>query len=257
LKRIKELEEEVEKLKLELAEERKQKGLLTDELKDLNEVLEETRIESDEEKTLLLQRIKDLEEELEQLQKLMESTLDKASRDRAEALARARREKDDALSEAERARIAQMKKVQGLLSKVQRQGWLHHKEKGKLGGTSWKKRYFVLQDHYLSFYRDQKAFQKTEPMGLIEIEQCRVYEQEQSKKHPDMYPFQLDTGDKQVNLSAGKSDEMKLWMKDIKEAKKKAVGVKVVSEDKVDPKAAAAAAAAAELAAAAEKKPAT
>jgi len=165
----------------------------------------------------LQKRIKELEEEVDRLKKELEEE---------------RKRKEEALTEAEKARIAQMRKVQGLLSKVQRQGWLYHKEKGTLGGTSWKKRYFVLQDHFLSFYRDQKAFQKAEPMGLISCEQCRVYEQPTETKKVDMFPFQLDTGDKQVNLAATNAEEMKLWMKDIKEAKKKAVGVKVVSEDK-------------------------
>jgi len=230
--RIKELEEELLKTKVLLEEERKRVSDLKDELKDITELLEETRVESDEEKTLLLQRIKDLEEEYETLQKASNSSLSAAERARAEEMAKAKREKDAALQEAERQRILQMNKVKGLLSKVQRQGFLYHKEKGKLGGTSWKKRYFVLQDHFLSFYRDQKAFARTEPMGLISCEQCRVYEQNPDGKKADMFPFQLDTGDKQVNLAATKSDEMKLWMKDIKEAKKKAVGVKVVSEDK-------------------------
>jgi ABC-type molybdate transport system ATPase subunit len=55
---------------------------------------------------------------------------------------------------------------------------------------------------------------------------------EQGKKN---YGFQLDSGKQQYNLAALKLDDMKDWMKDIKEAKKKAVGVKVVSEDKASP----------------------
>jgi hypothetical protein len=54
----------------------------------------------------------------------------------------------------------------------------------------------------------------------------------QGKKN---YGFQLDSGKQQYNLAALKLDDMKEWMKDIKEAKKKAVGVKVVSEDKASP----------------------
>jgi hypothetical protein len=46
------------------------------------------------------------------------------------------------LDEAERARIAQMRKVQGMLAKVQKKGYLYKLEKSAVLGTSkWKKRY--------------------------------------------------------------------------------------------------------------------
>eukprot|EP01088_Endostelium_zonatum_P014210 TRINITY_DN3015_c0_g1_i1.p1 TRINITY_DN3015_c0_g1~~TRINITY_DN3015_c0_g1_i1.p1 ORF type:complete len:829 (+),score=222.10 TRINITY_DN3015_c0_g1_i1:115-2601(+) len=180
--RIRQLEAEIASLRSQLEEERTKVSNLKDELREITELLEENRVESDEEKTLLLQRIKDLEEEYEQLQTQTASSIERQKREREMALERAEREKEKALVEAERQRLLQLRKVQGLLSKVQRQGWLYHKEKAILGGATWKKRYFVLQDHFLSFYRDQKAFTKTEPMGLISCEQCRVYEQSPDAK---------------------------------------------------------------------------
>jgi hypothetical protein len=58
------------------------------------------------------------------------------------ALRRAQEEKERMLDEAERARIAQMKKVQGMLAKVQKKGYLYKLEKSAVLGTSkWKKRY--------------------------------------------------------------------------------------------------------------------
>lgn len=46
------------------------------------------------------------------------------------------------LDEAEKARIAQMRKVQGMLAKVQKKGYLYKLEKSAVLGTSkWKKRY--------------------------------------------------------------------------------------------------------------------
>jgi septal ring factor EnvC (AmiA/AmiB activator) len=218
-----------------LAEETAAKELLAAQLRETQDELEDTRLESDEEKTLLLQRIKDLEEELDQLRELMANSLNQAAREKAEDLRRAAEAKEQALSEAERARIAQMKKVQGLLSKVQREGTLYKQEKGAVLGTvRWKKRYFVLQDNLLSFYKDLKAYKDMRPEGIIYCEQCRVYEVDQAVAKRS-YTFQLDNGKQQVNLSASKLEEMKEWMKDIKEAKKKAVGVKVVSEDKTEP----------------------
>lgn len=57
------------------------------------------------------------------------------------ALRRAQEEKERMLDEAEKARIAQMKKVQGMLMKVQRKGYLYKQEKSAVLGTSkWKKR---------------------------------------------------------------------------------------------------------------------
>lgn len=218
-----------------LAEETAAKEALAALLKETQEELEETRLESDDEKTLLLQRIKDLEEELEQLRELMDNSLNQAGREKADALRRAAEAKEQALSEAERQRIAQLKKVQGLLAKVQREGFLYKQEKSAVLGTMrWKKRYFVLQDHFLSYYKDQKAFKDLRPEGIILCEECRVYELDQTLAKRAL-AFQLDTGKHQYNLAATKADELKEWMKDIKEAKKKAVGVKVVSEDKTEP----------------------
>lgn len=239
-RRIEELEEEIRRLKAEnaelrrqLEEEREARQSAEQELDETRAELEETRAEADEEKTLLLQRIKDLEEELDQLKELMATSLTQAGREKADALRRAQEEKERMLDEAEKARIAQMRKVQGMLAKVQKKGYLYKLEKSAVLGTSkWKKRYFVLQDNFLSYYKDEKAFTESRPDGIVYCEQCRIYELDQGKKN---YGFQLDSGKQQYNLAALKLDDMKEWMKDIKEAKKKAVGVKVVSEDKASP----------------------
>jgi len=217
-------------LERQLDEEREERKAAEQELDETRAELEETRAEADEEKTLLLQRIKDLEEELDQLKELMATSLTQAGREKADALRRAQEERERMLDEAEKARIAQMKKVQGMLAKVQKNGYLYKLEKSAVLGTSkWKKKYFVLQDNFLSYYKDEKAWTEARPEGIIYCEQCRVYELDQGKKQ---YGFQLDSGKQQHNLAALKLEDMKEWMKDIKEAKKKAVGVKIVSEDK-------------------------
>jgi len=218
---------ENEELQAKLRDERQLRANLEEELKETEEELEELRAETDDEKTLLLQRIKDLEEELEQLKGLMETSLDKATREKAEALLAANKAKELALLEAEQARIAHLRKVQGLLSKVQREGNLYIQEKVAVLGTSkWRQRYFVLQEHFLSYYKDKKGFENRKPLGIIDCEQCRVYEFEEPKRQ---FCFQLDSGKLQYHLSADKLDEMKNWMKDIKESKRKAIGMNVVS----------------------------
>jgi hypothetical protein len=42
-----------------------------------------------------------------------------------------------------------------------------------------RRRYFVLQDNFLSYYKDEKAFTEARPDGIIYCEQCRVYELDQ------------------------------------------------------------------------------
>ncbi len=77
-----------------------------------------------------------------------------------------------------------MKKVQGLLAKVQRQGWLMRQEKSPVLGTvKWKRRYFVLQDNFLTCYKDDKAYHEARPDAIIHCEQCRIYELEHVMCH--------------------------------------------------------------------------
>jgi hypothetical protein len=47
------------------------------------------------------------------------------------------------------------------------------------GGGGGGHRYFVLQDNFLSYYKDEKAFTEARPDGIIYCEQCRVYELDQ------------------------------------------------------------------------------
>lgn len=46
------------------------------------------------------------------------------------------------------------------------------------------------------------------------------------------FVFQIDTGKNRVNIAADSQEEMKEWMTEIRVAKKKKLGVKVVSETK-------------------------
>lgn len=200
-----------------------------EDLKDAEDDLEQTRLESDEEKTLLLQRIRDLEEELEQMRKVMENKLDLAEQQKLLELQKSARASLRALEEAEQKRLAAMAKVRGVLAAISREGFLFMKVAGGvLGGGGWKKMYFVLRGNLLAWYRDEKASTgaKAKPKGLLYVEKFRVYETE-DKKHK--YAFQLDDGAVQHNLAATELEDMKLWMTDIKEAKKKFLAQKVVS----------------------------
>ena len=37
----------------------------------------------------------------------------------------------------------------------------------------------MLQDNFLSYYKDEKAFTESRPDGIVYCEQCRIYELDQ------------------------------------------------------------------------------
>lgn len=91
----------------------------------------------------------------------------------------------------------------------------------------------MLRGNLLTWFRDKKNSQddRAKPKGLIYCDKCRVYEIDDKKQQ---YAFQLDTGAVQHNLAAAKLEDMKQWMTDLKEAKKKALAQIVVSGGATD-----------------------
>lgn len=98
----------------------------------------------------------------------------------------------------------------------------------------WKKRFFVLRDNLLSWYSKEKRIGGARPKGVIYCEKSRLYEisQEESKKE---FCFQIDDGKIKHNIAAESAEEMKSWMTEIRVAKKKKLGVQVVSSEKQGP----------------------
>ena len=102
-----------------------------------------------------------------------------------------------------------------------------------LVGWTWKKKFFVLRDNLLCWYNKEKYVTSQKPNGVIYCEESRLYDmgsEDISAKRE--FVFQIDTGKNRVNIAADSQEEMKEWMTEIRVAKKKKLGVKVVSETK-------------------------
>ena len=96
----------------------------------------------------------------------------------------------------------------------------------------WKTKFFVLKDNlFMWFGTDKAAAANQKPKGIIYAEEARVYEisaEEAPGKKENS--FLVDAGKNKVHLYADTQEDMKSWMTDLRVAKKKKLGVKVVSE---------------------------
>lgn len=182
------------------------------------------------ERERLLKRIKELEEELAATRAEMRSKLDEAEREKEQALALSAAEMRRLLEEAENEKDKALDKVRLLLTGNQKQGFLYHFE-SSLVGMVWKKRFFVLRDNLLSWYAKEKDIGKTKPKGVIYCEEARLYDLDISEAKRE-FCFQVDNGNIRHNIAAESVEEMKAWMTEIRVAKKKKLGVKVVSDSK-------------------------
>jgi len=179
----------------------------------------------------LLARIADLEGEIAALQQEMAEKLAAIAREKAEALERALSEKERALRNAENEKDMALDKVRMLLTGNTKQGYLFIQESTVLG-MQWKKKFFILRDNLFCWYSKEKHVSaQRRPKGVIYCEEARVYDMpfEDAKRE---FAFQLDTGKARTNIAATSVEDMKDWMTQIRVAKKKKLGVKVVSDQK-------------------------
>jgi PH domain len=187
--------------------------------------------DTDDEKLALLRRISQLEEELKMLKKKMRKELEAAEQEKESLLSDAEKEKLHLLAEAEASKDQALDKVRMLLAGTQKSGWMFLQEKAILGGTKWKKRFFMLRDNYLCVYKTEDATDKNKrPLGIVDCQAVRLYEL-QEKEIGRQFVFQVDNKKVQWNIAAAKTEEMRAWMNEIRVAKKKKLGVKVVSEE--------------------------
>jgi len=136
--------------------------------------------------------------------------------------------------EAELKRFRDLDKVRLLLTGNTKQGWLMKNGTGILGG--WGKRFFVLKDHLLYWYKDESSVTSTKPLGVISCEEVRLYEiEEKESKRPYTFQIAVEMGDERnkikVDVAASKLEEMKDWMTEIRLAKKKKLGVEAASKE--------------------------
>lgn len=99
-----------------------------------------------------------------------------------------------------------------------------------LGGLikAWQKRYFVLKENMLVFYKDEKL--STKAVGVVYVEQCRIFVlDDKIAKRP--HCFEISNGeDVHLVLAATSDEEVKSWTEAIKRAKHKNIGVKHVRQ---------------------------
>ena len=83
----------------------------------------------------------------------------------------------------------------------------------------------------MSWYSSEKRTADQKPKGVIYCEESRIYElpieEAYGKKE---FAFLIDTGKAKIHIAADSQEDMKSWMTEIRVAKKKKLGVKVVSE---------------------------
>jgi len=189
------------------------------------------KAEWDAERQILLRRIKELEDEVADLKALMRKELDRAERDKEDSLAKAAADRDRAVRQAEAERDSALDRMRALMSGNQKQGYMW-KETDSVLGIQWKRRYFVLRDNLLSWYKNDKSLDDTKPQGMMYCEEARLYEMDE-KDIKREFVFQIDNGKTKINICAESLIEMKEWMNEIRMAKKKKIGTKAAaSEDK-------------------------
>merc|ERR1712137_1346988 len=219
-----------EELRATLAEEKEKKERAHQALQDKIAEYEAALAAWQVEREGLLKRIEELEQELDELRDEMQAKLEQALADKAAALAAALAERERALDEAENEKDKALGKVRMLLSGTAKEGNLWKLE-STLVGTQWKKKYFVLKDNLFCWYSNEKNVSGQKPKGVIYCEESRIYEMD-GKELPGKkeFVFQIDTGKTRINIAADSQEELKSWMTEIRVAKKKKLGVKVVSE---------------------------
>lgn len=94
----------------------------------------------------------------------------------------------------------------------------------------WHKRFFILKDNILAWYRDESASSK--PSGHIYVEHYRVYKLEGDKKP---FCFELiDERDNHIKLAAENDEEYKGWMEALKNAKNRKMTQKQIVPSEED-----------------------
>lgn len=221
-----------DELRATLAEEKAKKENAYQALQDKIAEYEAALAKWQEERAGLLKRIEELEQELEDLKEEMREKLEQAQREMERALAEALENRNRALSDAENEKDQALDKVRMLLSGNAKEGYLYVYESSLVMGMHWKKKYFTLRDNlFCWFSNDKVASSNQKPKGVIYCEESRVYEMN-SDEAPGKreYAFLIDTGKNKINIAAESLEDMKSWMTELRIAKKKKLGVKVVSE---------------------------
>jgi len=127
-------------------------------------------------------------------------------------------EKQAALLKMEMENDQKLAKLTNLMSGSQKKGWLFKEKHGiKNLASPWHKRYFVLKDNILGWYRDESASGKAS--GHIYVESYRVYKLD-DKENKKPFCFELiDQKENRIKLAADNEEGLNSWMEALKNAK--------------------------------------
>jgi len=221
--------EEIERLTESLDEERRKNGFLEEKLAEREQFfLEELEMQKKlyaEKSDRHKETKKNYEEIIVALRQEKEIALDTAQREKLEALDKARREGKSSLIEVEVENMKQLDKIRNMLMGCQKHGVL--KKQGRGMAARYKKRYFVLRDGILCYYKGETYAENLKPLGVIFLEQARLYELTDAKAKK--FSFEIATPKKKYSIAAKTATEMKEWMKELKLAKKRNLGIEVVA----------------------------
>jgi len=192
-------------------------GELRSENTDLSAELAQLRLEL-KQKDL---KIKKLEDIIVLLKEQMKESLTAKENEKIQALEKAEEEKNRALIEAKKQKEAELAQLSNLMTGSQRAGWLW-KEKHGFKPKPWHKRYFVLKDNLLAWYRDELGARNTRASGFLQVEKYRLHLIDE-KDRKKSWSFELiDEADgKVIHLAATTEGDYKLWIQDLQSAKSK------------------------------------
>ena len=146
-------------------------------------------------------------------------------------MARLQEEKEESLARLEAMAEEQLMVMERSTAKPTKSGYLWKKGGGL---NPWKKLFFVLKSNYLTMYKDNSD--TTVPIGVIDIEHCRVYKSAPSKKKKDAKfdgcEFEVASKDKTTLIRCDYARDVDQWIQAITMAKARHMASTTINLDK-------------------------
>ncbi|XP_055957642.1 uncharacterized protein LOC126823425 isoform X2 [Patella vulgata] len=101
-------------------------------------------------------------------------------------------------------------------AQVTRKGWLHRYESSGIGKKTWRKRWCVLAEYALFFYKDEK---EKHSLGSILLPSYRINNCDSSDVVNKAFAFKIEhENTKTCYLAADSIDELNIWVRSVQEA---------------------------------------
>jgi len=172
-----------------------------------------------------------LKEEISRLEGERETSVQRMEMEKLKMLQESQAKSASEMNEQERLRLEELERLRKLLGGIMKQGPLLKMGRGMKKGMN--KRWCVLRDNALFYYKSEKESKNMKPLGVILLDEARVYsitDEKVKKDKKNAFAFEVTTPNKQYIFGASSAEEMSEWMNLMKEAKKKKIGVGVVAK---------------------------